>query len=171
MKRLLCFILTAMLGVGNVCADELEYTAMYVGSGKAYVNDVEMRIDPENEEVKVFVENNRSYLPIRFIGENYKGDVEWDEDTRTVNIAFEEREISLTIGIPEIRINGEVKALDVAPIIRNGRTFLPVRACVEAIGKEVFYSNGLIIISDIPDILHEIWDADIVDEFIETYFL
>lgn len=151
-------------------AAELEYTALYVGSNKAYVNDVEKQIDEDNPAVEVFVENDRSYVPVRFISESYEGAVEWVQETQTVNITFTDRTISLTIGKPEIIINGETKALDVAPIIRNERTFLPLRACTEAIGKEVFYSKGLILISDIPDILHETWDADIVDMLIKRFF-
>ena len=171
MKKLiivLVLIFTALCV--DVVAAEFEYTALYVGSNKAFVNDIEQQIDTENANVKVFVENDRSYVPVRFISENYDGQVEWVQETQTVNINFSERTISLTIGMPEIIINGEKKALDVAPIIREGRTFLPLRACTEAIGKEVFYSKGLILISDIPDILHETWDADIVDMLIEYYF-
>ena len=147
-----------------------QYTALYVGSNKAFVNDVEKQIDEQNNDVAVFVENGRSYVPVRFISESYDGQVEWLPETQTVNIAFADRKISLTIGVPEIIINGETKQLDVAPIIRNERTFLPLRACTEAIGKEVFYSKGLILISDVPDILDEKWDTDIVDMIIENYF-
>ena len=154
----------------SILAADLEYTALHVGSNKAFVNDIEQQIDTENANVKVFVENDRSYVPVRFISENYDGQVEWVQETQTVNISFADRKISLTIGVPEIIINGEKKALDVAPIIREGRTLLPLRACTEAIGKEVFYSKGLILISDIPDILHETWDADIIDMLIEYYF-
>lgn len=170
-KTILC-ALVVLLFVGgiNVFASDLEYTALYVDSNKAFVNDVEQQIDTENANVKVFVENDRSYVPVRFISENYDGQVEWVQETQTVNISFTDRKISLTIGLPEIIINGEKKSLDVAPIIREGRTFLPLRACTEAIGKEVFYSKGLILISDIPDILHETWDSDIVDMLIEYYF-
>ena len=46
-------------------AAELEYTALYVGSNKAYVNDVEKQIDEDNPAVEVFVENDRSYVPVR----------------------------------------------------------------------------------------------------------
>lgn len=169
-KTIIMLILIITYSCVNVFASDLEYTALYVGSNKAFVNDVEQQIDAENSNVKVFVENNRSYVPVRFISENYDGQVEWVQETQTVNITFADRKISLTIGMPEIIINGEKKALDVAPIIREGRTFLPLRACTEAIGKEVFYSKGLILISDIPDILHETWDADIVDMLIEYYF-
>ena len=171
MKKLFIalFIICQATTIG-VFASELEYTALYVGSNKAFVNDIEQQIDTENPNVKVFVENDRSYVPVRFISENYDGQVEWMQETQAVNITFADRTISLTIGKPEIIINGEVNALDIAPIIREGRTFLPLRACTEAIGKEVFYSKGLILISDIPDILNETWDADIVDMLINYYF-
>ena len=171
MKRIAYILIFILFVIStSVFAATLQYTALYVGSNRAYVNDVEQQIDIENSNVKVFVENDRSYVPVRFISENYNGQVEWIEETQTVNISFSDRKISLTIGVPEIIINGEKKALDVAPIIREGRTFLPLRACTEAIGKEVFYSKGLILISDIPDILHETWDADIIDMLIEYYF-
>ena len=169
-KTILITVILCGLLFSSAFAAELEYTALYVGSNKAYVNDVEKQIDEDNSDVEVFVENERSYVPVRFISESYQGMVEWLQETQTVNIAFADRTISLTIGKPEITINGETKELDVAPIIRNERTFLPLRACTEAIGKEVFYSKGLILISDIPDILHETWDADIVDMLIENYF-
>lgn len=161
---LLCFVLSI-----TAFAAELQYTALYVGSNKAFVNDVEKQIDEQNNDVAVFVENDRSYVPVRFISENYGGDVEWIPETQTVNITFEDRTISLTIGKPEIMINGEVTKLDVAPIVRNDRTFLPLRACTEAIGKEVFYSDGLILISDVKDILDPNWDKDIVDLLIEHF--
>lgn len=161
---LLCFVLSI-----TAFAAELQYTALYVGSNKAFVNDVEKQIDEQNNDVAVFVENDRSYVPVRFISENYGGDVEWIPETQTVNITFEDRTISLTIGNPEIMINGEVTKLDVAPIVRNDRTFLPLRACTEAIGKEVFYSDGLILISDVKDILDPNWDKDIVDLLIEHF--
>lgn len=168
--KIISLLMLFLLAMTNASATELSYTALYVGSNAAYVNDVEQQIDPENTDVTVFVENDRSYVPVRFISESYNGQVEWLPETQTVNIAFADRTISLTIGVPEIIINGETKQLDVAPIIRNERTFLPLRACTEAIGKEVFYSKGLILISDIPDILDEKWDTDIVDMLIENYF-
>ena len=161
---ILCFVLPI-----TAFAADLQYTALYVGSNKAFVNDVEKQIDEQNSDVAVFVENDRSYVPVRFISENYGGTVEWLQETQTVNITFKDRTISLTIGKLEITINGETKKLDVAPIVRNDRTFLPLRACTEAIGKEVFYSDGLILISDVKDILDPNWDRDIVDLLIEHF--
>ena len=166
-----CILTAVILLLTSISAfaSEIEYTALCVGSNKAFVNDIQKQIDADNPDVAVFVENDRSYVPVRFISENYGGSVEWIPETQTINITFSDRVISLTIGNAEIKINGETKELDVAPIIRNERTFLPLRACTEAIGKEVFYSDGLILISDVKDILDPNWDKDIVDLLIEHF--
>ena len=53
-----------------------EYTALYVASNKAFVNDVEKQIDEDNPTVEMFVKNDRSYVPVRFISESYHDTVE-----------------------------------------------------------------------------------------------
>ena len=45
--------------------------------------------------------------------------------------------VGLTIGEKEMNVNGERKAIDVAPIIKNNRTLVPVRAISEGIGAAV----------------------------------
>lgn len=54
---IVCFVLPI-----TAFAAELQYTALYVGSNKAFVNDVETQIDEQNSDVAVFVENERSYV-------------------------------------------------------------------------------------------------------------
>lgn len=58
-------------------AAELQNTALCGGSNKAFVNDAEKQRDEKNSDVMVFVENDRSYVPVRFISENYGVSVEW----------------------------------------------------------------------------------------------
>jgi hypothetical protein len=45
--------------------------------------------------------------------------------------------IVLTIDSTRLTVNGEARALDVAPIIREGRTLLPIRPVAEALGAVV----------------------------------
>ncbi len=150
--------------------DISDFTALFVGSNKAYVRGVEKSIDADNVEISVFVEKDRAYVPIRFISENYGGKVEWIDETQTVNIVFNDREISLTIGKKEINVNGKVVAIDVAPVLENERTFLPLRACVDALDKEVFYSQELILISDSPVGLDETKDKNVINDIIQSCF-
>ena len=44
-----------------------------IGSEKAVINGKEVQLDSS-----AFVENNRTYTPIRFISENLGADVQWN---------------------------------------------------------------------------------------------
>ena len=143
---------------------------LYVCSNKAIVNDVEKIIDEENPDTVVFTQNDRSYIPVRFLSEEYGGEVDWDEDTQTVNISFEDREITLTVGKREIIVNGETMENDVAPILKGDRVFLPLRACVDAIGRYVMYNSGLIVVDENLDMDWEMKNMDFVNGFSEERF-
>lgn len=45
--------------------------------------------------------------------------------------------LSMTVGATDYTLNGETKTMDVAPVIRNDRTMLPVRYVAEALGADV----------------------------------
>ncbi len=143
---------------------------LHVGSNKAIVNDVEKIIDEENPDTVVFTENDRSYVPVRFLSEEYGGEVDWNEGTQTVSISFEDREISLSVGNPEIIINGETIENDVAPILKGDRVFLPLRVCVDAIGRYVMYNSGLIVVDENLDMDWEMKNMDFVNGFSKERF-
>ena len=50
-----------------------------IGSDTAYVNGEAVTLDSP-----AFIENNRTYTPVRFIAENLGADVSWDEDNQRV---------------------------------------------------------------------------------------
>ena len=147
-----------------------DYAVLMVGSGKSYIHGTKKQIDADNPDVAVFVENDRSYVPIRFLSENYGGSVEWIGETKTVNLTFDDCIISLTIGENEIYVDGKAVKIDVVPVLKNGRTFLPLRACADALDKYVFYSKGLILISETESKLDETEDSKLIDEIIEEYY-
>ena len=169
MKKAIFALALALVLSTSVFANALQYTALLVGSNVAFVNDDQLQLDPQNADVIAFVENNRTFVPVRFITESYGGTAEWFQETQTVELNVNNINILLMIGEPQITINGIVRPLDVAPIVRNDRTFLPLRAIVEAMGKQIFYDRGLILISDIENILHPVWDADVVDWIISRF--
>ncbi|MGF7400111.1 copper amine oxidase N-terminal domain-containing protein [Thermoanaerobacterium thermosaccharolyticum] len=60
--------------------------------------------------------------------------------------------LEFTIGKNEYTINGQYYAMDVAPYIKDNRTFLPLRYVAYAIGVEpqnIVYENGVITIKAI----------------------
>ena len=62
----------------------------------------------------------------------------------TIEAIFEKSEIViiLQIGNKYFTVNGETRTLDSPPIIKNGRTLLPIRAVVEALGGQVEWNDN-----------------------------
>lgn len=121
---------------------------LLLGTNKAYINGNEQVIDHNDHNIKPILKNDRTLVPVRFISESFGANVGWDGETKTVSITYDNKEIQFIIGLKIIKVNGIITPLDVAPEIINNRTFLPLRAISESIDKEVFYDNGLIVISD-----------------------
>ncbi len=94
--------------------------------------------------------NDRTMVPLRAIFEAIGATVSWDGETRTVTAEKDGVKISLTIDVAEIVKNDQKIALDVAPVIVNDRTLVPVRAICESFGSTVDFDaeNLTVIIAD-----------------------
>ena len=97
-------------------------------------------------DVAPFIENQRTFVPVRFLAEAFGATADWvpkDAPVRTVTLSREGITITINIGSPEIAVveAGVTRTVtaDVAAFIRNGRTVLPFRAIAEAFGAEVDY--------------------------------
>jgi len=107
-------------------------------------------IDESNPAVVPVIRNNRTLVPLRFLAESLQADVQWNGKTQTATITTASKNITISIGSPTMDVNGQAVPLDAPAAILQGRTMVPLRAIAEALDKEVFYSDGLIIISDSP---------------------
>ncbi len=126
------------------------------------------RIDNDDETVVPFLaEGDRTLVPMRFIAEAFGAEVSWAGDTSEVTIVEGDTTVVMAVGAPEYTINGQTHTMDVAPLIQSDRTFVPLRAAAEALGRQVFWSDGLIIISDLEqDYTAE--EAAMIKESIQT---
>jgi lipoprotein-anchoring transpeptidase ErfK/SrfK len=124
---------------------------LHIGSNVSIVNKETKKID-EQPNVAPFIKNDRTLVPVRFIGENLGAGLSWDADSSTITIQKESTSIQLTIGKDIMLINNqgiieEVK-LDVLPTIIDGRTFIPLKAVGEAFNQHVYWNpNGTIILA------------------------
>lgn len=118
---------------------------------KAGVDGKITRIDNDDDKVSPYIaEGDRTLVPLRFISETFGADVNWDDATREIVISAGDIRIKMTAEETAYTVNGEAKNLDVAATITNDRTFVPLRAIVEALGKKVYWNPvGLIAISDV----------------------
>ena len=120
-------------------------------------SDIAVKVDGRTvtfrEEPKPVIIEDRTYVPIRRVLEYMGAKVAWDEETRTVKVTSSDNVtiVMMTIDNPEITVYKYTSVLhadksvvksDVAPIILNDRTMLPIRVVAEALGADVEYDES-----------------------------
>jgi N-acetylmuramoyl-L-alanine amidase len=103
----------------------------------------------QEPEVPARISNGRTFVPIRFIAENIGAIVQWDSKTSGITIIKGGTKLDLQLGSKEIKANGTIHAMDIAPYVDNSRTLVPVRFVSEYLGFKVGWepSENLVIIS------------------------
>ena len=103
-----------------------------IGSNIYYVAGVAKVMD-----VAPYIKGDRTYVPMRYLGEILGAEVVWDATARTVTLTKGDTTVVFTVGSTTYTVNGESKTADVAPEIVNDRTMLPARFVAEAFGAVV----------------------------------
>lgn len=101
--------------------------------------DIKIEIDGKNvvSDVAPFINNERTLVPIRVISENLGYNVNWDNNSRKVTVKNSDKTIELFIGKKNVNVNGKDNSIDVAPLIKNERTFVPLRFISESFDNDV----------------------------------
>jgi uncharacterized protein YbbC (DUF1343 family) len=96
--------------------------------------------------------NNRTIVPIRAISERIGAEVSWDESLRIVTIVKGDTTVRLTIGSNIAEKNGRELLMDTVPVIKEGRTMVPVRYVAEFLGASVDWdeTNRIVTVSTEP---------------------
>ncbi|MCC8160495.1 MAG: discoidin domain-containing protein [Oscillospiraceae bacterium] len=127
-----------------------EKVELVLDTPTALVNGVPQRVDNDNEDVVPYLaEGDRTLVPLRFISEAFGAEVSWNGDTQGITIELDGDEILMNIGSADYTVNGAAMQMDVAPVIMNERTMVPLRAIAESLSKKVYYSDGYIAVSDV----------------------
>ncbi len=106
---------------------------MTIGSNDFVVNNDVVTV----KDAAPYIANDRTYVPFRALGEALGAKVEWDQDAQTVTYTTDKTILVMTIGKTTYTVNGEEKTMDVAPELKNDRTYVPVRFVGEAFGFKV----------------------------------
>ena len=92
-------------------------------------------------DVPPFIENGRTLVPLRFVGEALGASFDWDEDDRRVTFTRDEKTIVLWIDRHQALVNGRINLLDVPPRIVHNRTVVPLRFVGEALGASLHWEG------------------------------
>jgi len=139
---------TATDAVGNETAKEITVVVYKKTVVELQIGNPMPRVNGEYGEpyeAAPYIKNGRTMVPLRLIAEAFGATVEWIPETRGINITLDldsaKHTIGLQVGNPTAIVDGEVFALDVAPEIVNGRTFVPIRFIAEAFGADVGWDS------------------------------
>lgn len=81
------------------------------------------------------IRNDRTLVPIRIVTETLGGKVDWNGATKEVTLNIDGKEIKMTIG-------KTLEKYGVAPVIIDGRTFVPVRFVADELGATVAWDDA-----------------------------
>ncbi len=101
-----------------------------------------------------YVSGGRTLLPVRAVAELLKAEVNYQPDGNKglIQILKSDKEILMKLGSNKMYKNAELSQIDpsnskIGAATNNGVTYLPLRAVAEALGVNVDYSNGKVLIT------------------------
>ena len=106
-------------------------------------------VDKDNKDVKPYIKDDRTMIPLRYIAEELKCKVSYVEETKEILIENGKTKLVFQIGSTTYTNDGLKKTMDVAPEISQDRTFVPLRAVAEALNCDVQWLNAqrMVIVS------------------------
>jgi hypothetical protein len=110
-------------------------------------NEIKIIID---DEVVIFTEeygypfideNNRTQVPLRTSLEHFGAEVGWIAEQSTATVKLNDIFIEVPIGESYIMVNGRKVENDTKALIKNGRTYLPLRVVFESLDASVSWES------------------------------
>jgi hypothetical protein len=91
-------------------------------------------------------------IPLRSMFEQMGATVSWDPGSKTATVSKAGAEVKVTVGKPEVVINGESRPLDVPPMIYQGVVLVPVRVISEGMGAYVQWvpDRHIVVVRYVP---------------------
>ncbi|GEM_PF-2064716 len=106
---------------------------MKIDDPVAIVGRVKVKLD-----VPPTIINDRTMVPVRFIAESFSAIVDYDEATQQITIQLGDDTIQMFVGQKTYYVNGKPHDdMDAPPVIKDGRTLVPVRFVAQALGASV----------------------------------
>lgn len=134
-----------------------------IGSHAAVCKGAVTAIYFGERNITAYAHDNRTFVPVRFVGERLGATVGWDNETQSVTVEKDGHKIEMAIGSSTYYLDGEAKTLDapaeLAPSVGgNSRTMVPIRFVSEALGYQVEWDQARNLVVIVPSSLN--WDKD-----------
>jgi len=108
-----------------------------IGEHTAYLDGQAVLLD-----TAPMINNGRTMVPVRFIGEALGANFLWEEETRKVSYIYQDLLLEIFIDQKQALVNKQPITLDTPPFILNGRTLVPLRFIGEHLGASVVWDEA-----------------------------
>ncbi|HHX51451.1 MAG TPA: SH3 domain-containing protein, partial [Clostridia bacterium] len=111
---------------------------------QAVMTGVKVKVDGRlvSFDVEPYIDaQSRTMVPIRFVATELGSQVFWKEAEQEVVITGNDRIIQLWIGQALAKVNGREVAMDTVPVLKDGRTMVPLRFVSDNLGVEVAWDG------------------------------
>ncbi len=115
--------------------------SLTVSATDVYIDGTKVQFD--NSTGYPFVSNGRTLVPLRATMESYGAKVDWDEETQTALVTKGTTWVRCKVWEECIYRNNVKIQNDASAVISNGRTYLPIRAVLEAFGATVTWDGNV----------------------------
>lgn len=131
---------------------------------QVFVNGSKITFDVQPQIIE-----GRTMVPIRFVADSLGASVTWDNAEKTVTIFKGGNWITLQISKKSMDINGKTIALDVAPVILDNRTLVPLRAIAEGLSVKVTWDKKSYAVMMTAPLSFYYRFSDICNEMVKDY--
>ena len=158
---LFTIVISSAFGYHNCVFADAGDVGIYIDGATVYFPDV-----------KPYISNDRTFVPVRFISEQLGASVSWNNDTGEVIINRGDDSIKLVIGSTEVIKNGVLSSMDTVPMITDGRTMVPLRFVSEQLGAVVSWdvlNNSVLINTSKSNTVYTVKAGDTLWQIALTY--
>jgi hypothetical protein len=113
---------------------------IFINGHRFYARPTQLR---RGRVLAAIVRAGKVLVPLKSMFEQLGGTVQYDPVTRSTMVRSGQTIVEVTVGSPQVRIDGDILPLDVAPIVYRGAILIPVRVIAEALGAYVEYQPRL----------------------------
>lgn len=117
-------------------------SAVFPRTGSFKIGSTEAEINDEYVTLKTapYSENGVMLVPVSALADILYTEAEWNGKTKEVTLEHAGNKVVAQIGSKTAYVNGQAIEMEVAPAIKNGEAFVPLRFVSENLGAELFWS-------------------------------
>ncbi|MCD7855504.1 MAG: hypothetical protein LUG66_07820, partial [Clostridiales bacterium] len=115
-----------------------------------------------------------NYLPLSFYKNGFDAVVSYNQDKGQLTIKYDNKALVAETDSTEARLSTAERdkktELSYAPVVINGECLLAVRDFADVFGLELFYDDGLIILSNMKDIFDKETEGELIENIKELVY-